>query len=361
MKYKKNATGLYYHRPMTPPNAAGIKKRLFVQCTAEYNSVPALEKLIREAVNRHVDGKFTTSDTFRSYVKEKFFVDYPPAKNLAPSSVYMVKYCLGAVCDTKFGSIPLAAVDASSVSRLVADLCEASDDAGERRFGDRTVNMMISHVNTVLRWAVAMGDLKTRPDITRPKVRESEKALPYTPEEAEKLIAAAENEEEHAVFLLMFDAGLRRGEILGLQWPQVDFERHILLIDRQVYHAEMRPTKSGRARRLPMSLELEEALSKIRKPQRLLFAGDGHLPRSPKWLYRIHAKACEKAGVRRTTVHGLRHAFASAQTDDGVSAFALQKLLGHSDIRTTQIYVHPVPVRPRSILAIAAAGKRAGR
>lgn len=359
-KRDRDGKPILFHRFMSPPNARGLKRRIYVQCPPEYNTTTFLKQLEREAIDLHMKGLFTTSDTFGSYVDERFRKEYPTAKNLQPSSREVMDYYL-AMATAEIGGVSLAAVDAKVTARLVAKLQsvmkEEKGGAPVRRYSDTTVQHAIIWVITVLRWAVKLGDLAGRPEIPVPKAAKYNRPQPYSREEAQRLLAHAKDKRDTAMFLLMFDAGLRKSEMLGLQWPQVAFNEHVMIIDRQRYRGVLKmQTKGGRGRRVLMSAQLEAALKAVRRPSSgYVICNERGDAMSDGWVRQVFDRARNKAGLRHVRIHDGRHHYATRRMSEGADPFLVQQLLGHQDIRTTQIYVHPVEHRPGSVLDQAGA------
>lgn len=370
MPPQKNAEGIWYQRVRTPPNKHGVRRRIYVSCPPDFNSASKCSQMVREAVERHMSGMFTKNDTFASYVGERFMKEYPAAKNLQPTTKALLTYMLEDIASPVLGPIPLAAIDAPRMARFVADLqsrmkvTKGSKSGGTgkkakrdrpppgvemRVFSDRTIRHIVVAVISVLRWAVKVKDLAVLPDIDIPKVANSKKPEPYSLEEARKLFEAARDDEERLLFLLMFEAGLRASEILGLTFSKINYAKHELLIDQQSYRGQaLRHTKSGRERRVPMSRSLEKRLLKRAGiGTTFVFADDEGGPRTHWWLRHIFNRARRAAGLRPTRVHDGRHFFASQGNFD---LFELQKLLGHANIQTTQEYAHPLMPQPPSLL-----------
>lgn len=126
--------------------------------------------------------------------------------------------------------------------------------------------------------------------------------------------------------------GMRAGELLQLKWAEVDFEKKTLLVTG--------PTSKGKRNRLiPMHAQVVRALRALpRHGERVV------------WRYRLNTVEKKfKAAVRecgfdpRLRLHSLRHTFASWLAQDGVSLYKIGILLGHKDVRTSQIYAHLAP------------------
>ncbi|MFC1665214.1 tyrosine-type recombinase/integrase [Pseudomonadota bacterium] len=138
------------------------------------------------------------------------------------------------------------------------------------------------------------------------------------------------------IVLLAMNTGLRRGEVLGLRWSDID------LVDRSLT-VRASDAKSGQTRHIRLNAEAVDVLNKWRESStaELVFPGIdgqqmGHIQRSWGGLL----KAADIHGFR---FHDLRHHFASRLVMAGASLYAVQKLLGHSDITMTQRYAHLAP------------------
>jgi integrase len=178
-----------------------------------------------------------------------------------------------------------------------------------------------------------------------------------------------------ALFALALDAGLRKGELLGLQWKDLEgttlrVERQLLCVreDEGKVHLDMSMPKGKRGRTLDLSEETVLLLREHKRQQAVLklknrlqyidnglvFAQEWEDQKSPQSalglpLHRSSIghqldQLCEKSGVKRITVHGLRHTCATLLMLAGVPPVVVQKRLGHADAALTlNIYSHVLP------------------
>lgn len=179
-------------------------------------------------------------------------------------------------------------------------------------------------------------------------------------DEAERFLAQVDTEPRIAnVIRLALSTGLRLGECCGLQWGDLDLEKRLLSVRRQIGRERVTIPKSNRLRSVPLSEAAVDALMR-QKPRTFMRSHGGNNvdergKPNPKadWVFvdefgvfsfnRIRDgldRIVKKAGVRRLTFHGLRHTFASHAVMNGVPIEVLQKWLGHSDIRVTMKYAH---------------------
>jgi len=170
----------------------------------------------------------------------------------------------------------------------------------------------------------------------------------YDLEEHKRLVeAAAELDDRiHLLVLLGCDAGLRCGEIVALEWNDIDFKRNAITVSRSEWRGKVTVSKGGRSRRVPMTKLLAQVLQKVRhlRGSRFLWREDGHeklaRPLLRKWLSRAQRKASlrDNGGL-----HIMRHTFCSHLAMQGVPVNAIKELAGHQDIMTTMRYMHLSP------------------
>ena len=165
----------------------------------------------------------------------------------------------------------------------------------------------------------------------------------------ERRCAAPEDEEQIVkqsadICLIPFIAiytGMRKGEILALQWKDVDFEKNRIYITKSVCHSGNNPvikepkTESGK-RTIPLLSPLKNVLlkQKGRKPENFIISDTGDKPLTQKRYDTIYNNFREQTGVQ-SGVHRLRHSFATIAFECGLPDKTIQEILGHKDISTT--------------------------
>jgi integrase len=168
----------------------------------------------------------------------------------------------------------------------------------------------------------------------------------YDFDEYERLIEAAKNSGAvpHLITLLGGDAGLRCGEIIGLEWSDVDFTKRQICVQRSEWRGHVTAPKSGRLRYVPMTTRLTAELREHRhlKSARVLCQDDGS-PLKQDVVGDHVRRAARRANVGVSGAHRLRHTFCSHLAMRGAPARAIQELAGHQDLITTQRYMHLSP------------------
>ena len=163
---------------------------------------------------------------------------------------------------------------------------------------------------------------------------------------------------EYPLFLCALRTGMRLGELLGLQWGDIDFQGRFIEVRRNRVAGRTTTPKNGKTRRVDMSMQLTQVLRALltaRKTEALQ-RGWKHVP---DWVFcteegspldgdnlrhRVFYKVLAKAGLRRIRLHDLRHTFASLLIQNGESLAYVRDQLGHSSIQVTvDTYRHLIP------------------
>jgi len=156
--------------------------------------------------------------------------------------------------------------------------------------------------------------------------------------------AKATDPNAHLVVLLGGEAGLRCGEMIALEWRDVDLGKRQLCIQRSEWRGHVTVPKGGRLRYVPMTVRLASALRDHRhlKSARVLCQQD-RSPLTQDILGDHVRRAARQAQLTATGAHRLRHTFCSHLAMRGAPARAIQELAGHQDLTSTQRYMHLSP------------------
>lgn len=179
-------------------------------------------------------------------------------------------------------------------------------------------------------------------DTVRPK--SPQRVLPeiLSATEVKMLLDLTKNIKHKAMLTTIYALGLRSGELINLKISHMDGDRNMIFIGEG-------KGKKDRVLPFPESLKpfLREYFRKYR-PKVYLFEGQKGGQYTPASLRSVFNQAIKRAEIlKRVTLHGLRHAYATHLLESGTDLRRIQELLGHKNIKTTMIYTH---VSQRNIL-----------
>jgi len=185
--------------------------------------------------------------------------------------------------------------------------------------------------------------------VEMPKPQRHEKKI-LDPEQFIKLLDHCELLRDRFILSLASYAGLRKGEIFGLQWKDFDFKKNTLTLQRQWSRRKISPLKTEKSRAtIPLMSELVQ-LAKEWKLECKSFtwvfpARHGKNPMDAEtWNLHTFKRLLKQNNLPDVTLHSLRHSFASTAIASGVSVADLQELMRHSTYHVTMnVYRHTLP------------------
>lgn len=238
------------------------------------------------------------------------------------------------------GQRPVSTLARADVSRYI-------DHRRMHGLSNSSINREISVLSAAISYAVKRWGWNIANPVSGLYLKMPEGRLRWlSKDEAERLTTQAKSSDAahlHDFIRLALNTGMRRGELLGLEWSRIDFNSARLLLEGQ-------HTKSGKRRYVPLNQGALDALIS-RKHFRDTFApnsGRVFVQKNGKPVVQINyafRQACNKSGIEDFRIHDLRHTFASWLVSEGVPLSELRDLLGHSSIVQTERYAHLAPGR----------------
>ncbi|WP_435858851.1 tyrosine-type recombinase/integrase [Streptomyces pathocidini] len=202
-----------------------------------------------------------------------------------------------------------------------------------------------------------------------PRVKQRE-IRPWSLEETLTFLEAARKDPLYAAFVLAIAMGLRRGELVGLRWSDVDLDNRVLHVRHQTQRRRGElyddDPKSRRSRVVPMPALCLAPLRWHRLRQRegfdrtgvvwsergYVFATRNGRPVEPRNVYRSFTRVAGDAGLRVVRLHDARHGTATLLTAAGVAPRVIMEILGHSQISITMdVYTHVVQDTQREAIS----------
>lgn len=237
---------------------------------------------------------------------------------------------------------------------------DVEDTVGQLRDGHspKTAARALRVLGMVLRQAVRWQLLPSNvaQGVRPPRVPKTELQV-WSPEQVQRFLAGVRPHRLYPLFLLALGTGMRKGELLALQWQDVDLEAGELTVRRNLvrneagqYEMGLPKTETGK-RRIPLARDTVTALKAHREAERrgrrwprpvdfvFTAASGNHVQH--RQLDKVYRRVTEAAGLPRIRFHDLRHTAASLLVRQGVPAKVVADRLGHADVRfTLQVYTH---------------------
>ena len=207
-----------------------------------------------------------------------------------------------------------------------------------------TVNIELRHLKACFHKAVEWGIMDQRQFAGVKQLKQLKKLPRFLSKEEIKKLSETMPIRWWRMFYTMICTGLRLGEFLHLKWSQINWGRKVIIL--QSDH-EWAP-KDNELREIPLHPNLEQMLWQMNKeagnPRDGYIFHDGNI--TPTLIRRIERKFQayrKKAGIEKCRIHDLRHTFASHLVMSGADLLTVRDLLGHSSVKTTEIYAHLSP------------------
>ena len=307
-------------------------------------------------------GQITAAVKFETFA-EQWFEEYAKV-NLRPTSYSRMKQLTKRIYPA-LGHKRLDKITSRDVQKFITDLLVNGKNMNNGKpLSRKTAVHHLSFISDVFSYAVKMEMLTDNPckRVTVPKGEKKEKDI-YTLEEVAQLFQLLETAplKYRTFFTLAIYSGFRRGEMLGLEWKEVDWEHNVISVRRTsnytaskgIYTDTTKTKKSQRSLKFPQSVmdllreykaEQDEERIKLgtkwQDYDRLFVKWDGR-PMNNNTPYFWLKEFCEENNFRFCDIHSLRHFYASALINEGVDAATVSGALGHSTITTTtSIYCH---------------------
>lgn len=307
-------------------------------------------------------GQVTANVKFQDFA-EQWFEEYAKL-NLRNTSYERMKQLTVRVYPA-IGHLRLDKVTSRHIQQFINDLAlNGKSLKNGKPLSRKTAVHHLSFISDVFSYALKMEMLTDNPckRVTVPKGEKKEKDI-YTLEEVEKLFQLLETAPlKYRVFVtLAIYSGFRRGEMLGLEWKDIDWDNCVISVRRTsnytaskgIYTDTTKTKKSQRSLKFPQNvMDLLREYKAEQDEERItlgtkwidydrLFVKWNGEPMNNNTPYFWLREFCEENNFRFCDIHSLRHFYASALINKGVDAAAVSGALGHSTITTTtSIYCH---------------------
>lgn len=271
---------------------------------------------------------------------------------------------------SEIGKIPLNKLKTTDLQKFYNAKLKCECKNQKQNLSPTTVRYINIIIKGALRQAVnnRMINENVSDGVVLPKKNKVE-IIPLTKDEVIRFLEVAKSDRLYTLYLLEMMTGLRRGEILGLKWEDVDFKERRIKVIHNLYRVNntdkdvnskykmvlLTPKTESSKRIIPLNQLMVDALLQHKKEQErekklyedgyrdlgMVFCKPDGDYISPREFLRQYQRLLHKAGLERKRFHDLRHTVASLLINANENPKVIQQLLGHSTISTTlDIYAH---------------------
>ena len=266
------------------------------------------------------------------------------------------------------GSIRLQALSSPALNRLYSGLLEAGSSAATVRYVHAVISKALSDA---VRWnllARNVAQAADPPRLARRQIRT------WSAREVRVFLQHVESDRLYAAYVLAATTGMRRGEVLGLRWLDVDLDQGRVSVSQTLVAVEgevlVSEPKTARGRRnVPLDATTRSALREHRDRQRversaygvayvdedLVFCREDGTPLHPDAFSDAFFRHAKAAGLQRIRLHDLRHTHATLALSAGVHPKVVSERLGHASVAfTLDTYSHAIPALQESAADLVA-------
>jgi integrase len=241
-----------------------------------------------------------------------------------------------------FGKYDLNAFSSGLIEQFQSDELERGLNPGGV---NRLVGLLKSMFTKALDWEMIREDVLRKVRKVKDIKGEQNRLRYLVLEECRDLVEACDTHLKPIVITAL-NTGMRRGEILGLKWEQVDLKHGFILLKSD-------DTKNGERRELPINATLRTMLQGIPRRLDIPYVFFDPATGNPYGeVKRSFKSALRRAKIQDFHFHDLRHTFASHLVMAGVDLTTVKELLGHKNITTTLRYAHLAPAHKVKAMVI---------
>ncbi len=288
------------------------------------------KKLAEGAVLEDVERRAEHSQLFETFAW--FWFRTHVKVHSKPSTIAKARSVLTHKLIPFFGATQLNKISTLQVEKYKAKIASTG-------MSNKTINNELSVLNKCLQDAKLWLGLDSVPNVVRLKTRPS--SYDFLNEGESSLLLEQLSGVWFEIVYVALKTGLRRGELQGLRWQDVNLEAKTLTVQHSwcsVKYALLSP-KGNTTRTIPLADDVVAILRAREQREGIVFSVNGFVFQ-PVTLGQQLAQACERAGIRKITCHVLRHSYASQLALNGAPIAMIQILLGHTDIKITMRYAH---------------------
>jgi len=330
----------------------GKRRRRYTTCETKKEAKIKEAELIKQVKKGIIksSGNITVAEHLKEWLKED-------CQDLAPRTYSSYKMIVKKHIVPVLGHIKLEKLNPKHIQIYQNHKLKEGRIDGKGGLSNRTVQYHHRVLSRALKIAVRWHIIEENPCkyVDAPSVKKK-KASSIDIKDIKKIINAAKDTWLYEILMVGLFTGMRRGEILGLKWDNIDFDKRLLKVRWQVQHIrnkgifirELKTDSSYREIDIPDNIVfmLKKMVTKQNKKKLqagklyddhdLVFCYDNGKPRNPQGVTKKFNKIVRKTNIdRKYRFHDLRHTFSTLQLQEGTEMKTLQELLGHAVYSTT--------------------------
>jgi integrase len=370
---KKKTRGYYFRIDVGKDPITGKRRQ---QSFGPFKTKTEAKKELIKIRTQVMEGTYfkPSVQDFESFINEWFETVY--CQDKSETTIETRRYIIDGHLIPYFKKMPIKDINTRVIDTFFAELRKNGryprkktehEEKENKDLSESYLHIIFSLLNQAFKKAVAWGLIKANPMENAQKIsvknNKSKKNKAWTKEEVNIFLEAASKKGLVAPFLVDVVTGLRRGELLGLKWEDIDFKNKTITINGTLYRRKgeglkYKPktkTDSSDNRVIPIPDAIVEVLRKEKALQdktreklgnsynseNFVFINDKGKPIDPDYLTRKFRETVKTLNVKQINLHGLRHTAATLLMKLGVHVKIVSDILGHSRVQVTlDFYSH---------------------
>jgi integrase len=341
-----------------PPGLDGKRKQHW---KGGFDSRKEAEQALVELLHSVDRGTFVARDRI---TVGQYLSSWLEGLQLAPASVYSYRKSINRHVIPTIGQQPLQQLDPAALRSFYA-LLQTDQNATGRALSGTSVQLIHQVLHRALNDAAREGVVvRNVASLVKPPRRSTQERETWSAGQLREFLTAVQPEHDYAMWLLFATTGMRRGEVCGLQWKDLDFAQERLLVRRSLGMiggaVVMGSPKTSRSRRSlsldPATLDalrrhglrqqadrLQNGLGRVAQEDMIFVAPSGALMQ-PSAVGQRFQRLRRAHGLPHIRLHDLRHTYATLALEAGVHPKVVSERLGHAGITITlDLYAHVLP------------------
>jgi integrase len=370
---KKKTRGYYFRIDIGKDPITGKRRQ---QSFGPFKTKTEAKKELIKIRTQVMEGTYfkPSAQDFESFINEWFETVY--CQDKSETTIETRRYIIDGHLIPYFKKMPIKDINTRVIDTFFAELRKNGryprkktehEEKENKDLSESYLHIIFSLLNQAFKKAVAWGLIKANPMENAQKIsvknNKSKKNKAWTKEEVNIFLEVASKKGLVAPFLVDVVTGLRRGELLGLKWEDIDFKNKTITINGTLYRRKGKGLKykpktktdssDNRVIPIPNAIvevlqkekalqdEMKEKLGNSYNSENFVFINDKGRPIDPDYLTRKFREIVKTLNVKKITLHGLRHTAATLLMKLGVHVKIVSDILGHSRVQVTlDFYSH---------------------